>query len=103
MVTSKPWNRLAGGHARWTPAKEHQDCRKAALDQRRRAVYFEVGDVDHLHAEFGQSIEPPSLLVGHVALLLESLQACVVRVELEWAVQITWAEDLQSVPDAARR
>ncbi len=48
-------------------------------------------DVDHLHAELGQSIEPPSLLVGHVALrlLLEPLQvqAGIVRVELEWAVQ----------------
>jgi hypothetical protein len=55
--------------------------------------------MDHLHAEFGQSNEPPSLLVGHVALLLEPLQAGIVRVELKWAVQKIWAENLQSVHD----
>jgi hypothetical protein len=56
-------------------------------------------DVDHRHAEFGQSIEPPSLLVGHVALLLEPLQAGIVRVQLKWAVQNVRAEDLQSGDD----
>ena len=35
--------------------------------------------------------------MGHVALLLEPLQAGIVRVELEWAVQKLWAENLQSV------
>ena len=59
--------------------------------------------MDHLHAELGQSIdytiEPPSLLVGHVVLLLEPLQVGIVRVELEWTVQKLWAENLQSVHD----
>ena len=39
------------------------------------------------------------LLVGHVALLLESLQAGIVRVELKGAVQKIWTENLQSVHD----
>ena len=56
--------------------------------------------MDHLHAELGQSIEPPSLLVGHVALLLEPLQAGIVCVErLKWAVQKIWAGNLRSVYD----
>ena len=37
--------------------------------------------------------------MGHVALLLEPLQAGIVRVEFKGAVQKIWAENLQSVHD----
>ena len=47
-------------------------CRRRRIRPRREALASKKirristpGDVDHLHAEFGQSIEPPSLLVGH--------------------------------------
>ena len=110
--TPRAWGRRRGG--RRTSEREELEsalgirvsCRRRRIRPRGEALASEKirrvstpGDVDHLHAELGQSIEPASLLVGHVALLLEPLQAGIVRVELEWAVQKIWAEDLQGVDD----
>ena len=65
------------------------------------------GDVDHIHAELGQSIEPASLLMGHVALLLEFLKdvqphrtTLFEAPFLRPTPQGRWAQTLKKVPEA---
>jgi hypothetical protein len=54
-------------------------------------------NMHHLILVFCKQIEPPSLIVAKVPLLLEPQQACIVHVQLEGLVKQVGSERLQSM------
>ena len=53
--------------------------------------------MNDLHLELRQRVKPTCLLVRDIALLLEPLQASVVRVQLKRPVEEVWTQDLERV------